>query len=77
VATDLCPNEGGGVKRCVNGCFFASKVASVWQRNLRVKYPGDEYHVMSRGDRRAPIFRDDEDRQKFITALRRLRALHA
>ncbi len=38
-------------------------------RKLRVEYPGAIYHVMNRGDRREPIFRDDEDRQKFLTTL--------
>ena len=27
------------------------------------------YHVMSRGDQREDIFRDDEDRQRFLSAL--------
>jgi hypothetical protein len=30
-------------------------------RPLRIEYPGAIYHVMNRGDRREPIFRDDED----------------
>jgi len=38
-------------------------------RKLRVEYPGAVYHVMNRGDRREPIFRDDEDRQQFIRTL--------
>jgi REP element-mobilizing transposase RayT len=38
-------------------------------RKLRVEYPGAIYHVMNRGDRREPIFRDDEDRGRFLTAL--------
>jgi Transposase IS200 like len=38
-------------------------------RKLRVEYPGAIYHVMNRGDRREPIFRDDEDRQRFTAAL--------
>ena len=28
-------------------------------RKLRVQYPGAIYHVMNRGDRREPIFKDD------------------
>jgi len=36
---------------------------------LRVEYPGAIYHVMNRGDRREPIFKDDEDREKFLTIL--------
>ena len=38
-------------------------------RKLRVEYPGAIYHVMNRGDRREPIFKDDEDRQRFISTL--------
>ena len=38
-------------------------------RKLRVEYPGAIYHVINRGDRREPIFKDDEDRQGFLTAL--------
>jgi hypothetical protein len=32
-------------------------------RKLRVEYPGAVYHVLHRGDRREPIFRDEADRQ--------------
>jgi putative transposase len=38
-------------------------------RKLRVEYPGAMYHVMNRGDRREPIFRDEEDRQCFLRTL--------
>src|SRR5450432_3851880 len=38
-------------------------------RKLRVEYSGALYHVMNRGDRREPIFKDDEDRQRFMVAL--------
>src|SRR6266550_3144019 len=38
-------------------------------RKLRVEYPGAIYHVMNRGDRREPIFRDDADRQRFVNTL--------
>ena len=38
-------------------------------RQLRVEYPGAIYHVLNRGDRREPIFHDDEDRQRFVQAL--------
>jgi len=34
-------------------------------RKLRVQYPGTIYHLMNRGDRREPNFRDDHDRQRF------------
>jgi putative transposase len=38
-------------------------------RKLRLEYPGAIYHVMNRGDRREDIFRDDQDRQRFLTTL--------
>jgi REP-associated tyrosine transposase len=36
---------------------------------LRVEYAGAIYHVMNRGDRREPIFKDDADRQRFLETL--------
>ena len=38
-------------------------------RKLRVEYPGAVYHVMNRGDRREAIFKDDKDRQVFMSTL--------
>ncbi len=38
-------------------------------RKLRVEYAGAVYHVMNRGDRQEPIFRDDEDRRRFLCTL--------
>ena len=38
-------------------------------RKLRLEYPGAIYHLMNRGDRREPIFRDDTDRQRFLETL--------
>ena len=38
-------------------------------RKLRIEYPGAMDHVMNRGDQREDIFRDDEDRQKFLATL--------
>ncbi len=38
-------------------------------RKLRVEYPGAIYHVLNRGDRREPIFKDDEDHQCFLATL--------
>jgi REP element-mobilizing transposase RayT len=34
-----------------------------------VQYPGAIYHVMNRGDRREPIFKDDGDRARFLDTL--------
>jgi len=31
-------------------------------RPLRIAFPGATYHIMSRGDRRREIYRDDVDR---------------
>ena len=38
-------------------------------RQLRIQYAGAIYHLMSRGDRREEIFRDDVDRERFLEAL--------
>ena len=35
-------------------------------RPLRIEFPGAIYHVTSRGDRREPIFVDDEDRHALL-----------
>jgi len=34
-----------------------------------VQNPGAIYHLMNRGDRREPIFKDDEDRRRFLETL--------
>ncbi|MDR3543863.1 MAG: transposase [Desulfosporosinus sp.] len=38
-------------------------------RKLRVWWPGAGYHIMCRGNHRLEIFRDDEDRQVFLSML--------
>ena len=38
-------------------------------RPLRIEYAGAIYHLMNRGDRREPIFLDDQDRQTFLRTL--------
>jgi len=38
-------------------------------RKLRLEYRGAIYHVMNRGDRREDIFRDEEDRRRFLFTL--------
>ena len=38
-------------------------------RKVRVQYPGAIYHVMNRGDRREPIFKDDTDHKLFLQTL--------
>lgn len=38
-------------------------------RKMRIEYAGAIYHLLSRGDRREPIFKDDRDRRMFIETL--------
>ncbi len=38
-------------------------------RPLRIEFPGAVYHVTSRGDRREPIYRDDEDREVHLAVI--------
>jgi len=38
-------------------------------RKLSLQYEGAIYHLMSRGDRGEPIFRDDLDRRLFLKTL--------
>ena len=38
-------------------------------RKLRIEYAGSIHHVMDRGDRREPIFRDDGHRARFLETL--------
>ena len=38
-------------------------------RSLRVHYPGALYHVISRGNQRQRVFKDDPDYRRFETLL--------
>ena len=38
-------------------------------RSIRIEFPGAFYHVMARGNCRQAIFRDDEDRRRFVQTL--------
>ena len=38
-------------------------------RKARVEFEGAVYHVLDRGDRREPIFKDDTDRCRFLETL--------
>jgi putative transposase len=38
-------------------------------RPLRLEFAGAHYHLSARGDRREPIFVDDEDRLRFLELL--------
>jgi hypothetical protein len=49
--------------------FWAGSCPSADGAQLPVECPGAIHHVMNRGDRQEPIFKDDEDRQRFLAAL--------
>jgi putative transposase len=38
-------------------------------RRVRVEFPGAVYHVMARGNELREVFRDDQDRQRFLECL--------
>ena len=38
-------------------------------RKLRLQFTGAIYHLISSGDRREPIFHDDNDRESFLHTL--------
>ena len=38
-------------------------------RPLRIEYAGAVYHVMARGNQGQPIFRDEQDRLRFLETL--------
>jgi REP element-mobilizing transposase RayT len=42
-------------------------------RRARVEYPGAFYHVITRGNQRQRIFRDDRDRKKYLEILSSLK----
>jgi REP element-mobilizing transposase RayT len=42
-------------------------------RRARVEYPGALYHVITRGNQRQRIFRDDRDRDKYLEILSSLK----
>ena len=66
--------EGGASRTRSKRCRFlvmtsdmvGSKLATVMARKIRVEYEGAIYHLMNRGDRKEPIFRDDADRLLFL-----------
>ncbi len=46
-----------------------SRAQSTHVPPLRLDFPGAVYHLASRGDRREPIYRDDEDRRQHLAVL--------
>jgi hypothetical protein len=51
------------------GNWSGAGYSHVMARKVRIEYPGAIYHIMNRGDRRDPIFKDDADRQRFVETL--------
>lgn len=60
----------GGTGVSSHECEFVSTgQPSRMARKYRIQYEGAAYHIMNRGDRREPIFRDDQDRTVFRETL--------
>ena len=38
-------------------------------RPLRIEYPGAVYHITSRGNEKKPVYKDDQDRENFLSIL--------
>jgi REP-associated tyrosine transposase len=38
-------------------------------RPIRIEYPGAVYHVICRGNNRQAIYRDDQDRRRYLEKL--------
>jgi len=38
-------------------------------RPLRIEYPGAVYHITSQGNEKKPVYRDDQDRENFLSTL--------
>src|SRR5665648_1196779 len=45
-------------------------------RKARIWWPGATYHVMCRGNHQHEIFRDDEDREVYLSVLRQVQSTH-
>ena len=62
----LAPRTGSGLslKHGARGGIIESMA-----RPLRIEFGGALYHVTARGDRREPIYEDDEDRRIFLQTL--------
>jgi REP element-mobilizing transposase RayT len=69
----LCAHPGVGIR--VNGVrsFIVARAPMRYPfamaRPLRIEFAGALYHVTSRGNRREPIYEDDEDRRMFLGIL--------
>ena len=61
-------SEGSGQSR-VSTSFSVPVQPARMARRLRVEFPGAICYLMNQGDRREDIFRDDQDRQRFLETL--------
>jgi hypothetical protein len=57
------------VSKKVSGNISSGGAGCGMARKLSVEYLGAIYHLMNRGDRRESIFKDDEDRRRFLGTL--------
>ena len=48
---------------------MTERASAAWRANCECNITGAIYHVMNRGDRREPIFKDEEDRRRFLETL--------
>ena len=65
----FCDGGENGVKPLLLTIIFCDGMLPIMARPLRIEYPGAWYHVTCRGNERRDIFRDDNDRIKFIEVL--------
>jgi putative transposase len=42
-------------------------------RQLRIEYEGGLYHITSRGNQRGQAFQDGQDKDRFLTILKRMK----
>jgi putative transposase len=47
----------------------STNLVAFMPRKARVQFAGAVYHLLDRGDRREPIFRDERDRENFLATL--------
>ena len=65
--------KGKGVSHSIVHCsvdtWHPRSYPSLMPRKLRLQYKGAVYHLISRGNRRGPIFLNDVDRHDFVKTL--------
>ena len=64
------PTKGSVLENWQNSLTAGFNVSmsshSIMSRPLRIEYAGAVYHVMARGNQGRAIFRDDQDRQRYL-----------